>query len=376
MSKLFGLVGILWIGVSTAALAQLDDEQFFMYVASHAEENPAGIGLYKFDASDGSLTFLKAFNNPADAAYLAVGPNGQNVFSIHRGPSGGLVSAYYVDQQSGDLSFVNRRSTLGNGPCYVSVDSSGKFLFNANYAAGNVSSFHIEEQGFIGSPVSNIFHNGSSVNPDRQQGPHPHMILPAPEGDLVVVPDLGIDKIMVYELKDDGHLAPAYSPFADVDPGAGPRHFAFHPSMQYGYVLNELHASVTGFNLDKSTGKLETSQTVGILPDNFEGKNKSADIVITPDGQYLYATNRGHNSIAKIAIDTSSGKMTMLGTQSCGGDWPRAFVIDPTGKYLIVGNMYSGNTVVFKIDYATGNLEQVGEDTNFFGTQSLKFLPK
>lgn len=349
----------------------------YFYVSSPDPDHAAGIALFGLDAESGAMELIKEFEGIATSSYLALSSNGENLYTIthRRGEAHGEVSSFLILDGGKSLEFLNTRTTMGAGPCYVSLDNSGKYLMIANYSQGNVGTYALEMDGIIGGNISNSFHSGSSVNKSRQEAPHPHMILPAPEGNIVVVPDLGIDRIMIYELTEKGKLKPGLQPYATVKPGAGPRHFAFHPSLKYGYVLNELDASVTGFTFDRETGYMDHINTVAILPDDFDSENKAADIHITPNGEYLYASNRGHNSLAVLKINPETGQLQFLFHEDCGGSWPRAFAIDPTGKFVLAANKRSGNIVSFKIDYSTGHLVKSGEIETFPSPQCIKFIP-
>lgn len=349
----------------------------YFYASSPDYSHVAGVALFRFDAENGKIELIKEFEEVPTSSYLAVSSNGENLYTItqHRGEAHGEVSSFLILEGGKSLEFLNKRSTMGAGPCYISISNSGKYLMIANYSQGNVGTYALETDGIIGGNISNSFHSGSSVNKSRQEGPHPHMILQAPEGNIVVVPDLGTDRIMIYELTEKGKLKPGLQPYATVKPGVGPRHFAFHPNLKYGYVLNELNASVTGFTFDRETGYMDEINTVAILPEDFSTENKAADIHITPDGQYLYASNRGHNSLAVLKIDGETGKAEFLFHEDCGGVWPRAFAIDPTGKFVLVANKRSGNIVSFKIDYSTGRLIKSGEIETFPNPQCIKFIP-
>ncbi len=348
----------------------------FFYASSESGQHPHGIALFSLNNSTGEVSKIKEFKEVINSSYVAISNDGKYLFTIERPPKSknGLVSSFYILDEGKSLEFINSKEIPGSGACYISLSDSGNTLMVANYSQGNVVTFSVDEDGFIGDPVSNIYHQGSSVNKDRQESPHPHMILHAPKSNLVLVPDLGIDKIMLYHLSIDSKLSPALQPYAKVPEGSGPRHFAFHPSMKYGYILNELNATVTAFNLDPNEEELKLINTVSILPPDFKEFNKSADILVSCNGKFLYATNRGHNSVAILKIDESSGEVEYIKTVNCGGDWPRAFRMDPTGKFLLVANKNSGNIVVFQINENTGDLTFVSKNEGFPGPQCIRFL--
>lgn len=346
------------------------------YVSSHSDTHPAGIALYRLDTNTGAIKFIKEFSDVDNSAYLAISNNGQYLYTIRQDEktNTGIITSFLVLDDGESLFYVNERSSLGSGPCYVSISNDGAFLLTVNYRQGNVSSFRLENEGLIGAPVSNIYHMGSSVNKERQSSPHPHMIYPVDSSNMVVVPDLGTDKINLYALGEMGNLEPAFNPYVHVEKGAGPRHFVAHPTLKWGYVVNELNATVTSFEMDTQKGNLKEINTVSVLPETFSEFNKSADIHITPDGQYIYASNRGHNSLALLKVDQQDGSVEFIKTIDCGGDWPRAFAIDPSGKFVLVANKNNGNIVSFEIDYSDGDLKKVSEDNSFIGPQCIKFL--
>jgi 6-phosphogluconolactonase len=243
----------------------------------------------------------------------------------------------------------------------VSVDAKGKVLLAANYGGGSVTSVPIGADGRLGTPASVIQHKGRGADPRRQKGPHAHSINPDPTNKFAVAADLGIDKLLVYRLDTaKGVLTPHDPPFAKLAPGAGPRHLAFHPSGRFAYVINELNSTVTSFAY--GSGKFETLQTIGTLPQGFEGSNSTAEVLVHPSGKFLYGSNRGHNSIAIFAIDAGTGKLAVVGHEPVRGDWPRSFCIDPTGAFLLTANRRTNNVVVFRIDGKTGRLTATGHE--------------
>ncbi len=348
------------------------------FASSQSKEHPAGLALFSMDLTNGQITFVKEFDQVASSSYLGISRNGNYLFTIDHfpGKSQGEITSFYIIDGGKELEFISSKEIPGRGPCYVSQSDNGDYLMVANYSQGNAVTFSVSEEGFIGDVVSNVYHHGSSINKERQESPHPHMIIQVPNSSLVLVPDLGTDKIMIYNLSDDGNLSPALQPYLEVPAGSGPRHIAFHPSYQYGFVLNELSNSVTSFKADFEKEEFEKINTVSILPPDFSDFNKSADILVSPNGKFVYATNRGHNSIAILKINEESGAVSLVKTVSCGGDWPRAFRMDPTGKFLLVANKNSGNIVVFAMDDQTGELTPVSENNQFPGPQCIRFLDK
>ena len=286
------------------------------------------------------------------------------------------LAAYAINRINGDLSLLNHITGIGDGACYLSVNQAQTHVLTANYGGGDIRVFGLDKDGKITQQTDRIDHKGSSIRP-QQKSPHPHMILPAPKKNIFMVPDLGIDKVMIYKLnKRTGKLQLSGNEFAQTPEGAGPRHFVFHPKGKFAYVVNELEGSVTAFNYKAKDGSLDAIETVSTLPKDFEGEIFSADIHISPDGQYLYASNRGPNSMAVMKINPEDGTLDFLGTFTTGGNWPRAFGIDPTGNFMIVHNQRSDNVTIYKINKETGFTSKLKQEIEMKSPQCVKFLEK
>ncbi|PYV29314.1 MAG: hypothetical protein DMG22_23340 [Acidobacteria bacterium] len=239
----------------------------------------------------------------------------------------------------------------------MSLDKAGKFVMAANYTGGSVAVFPVLADGRLGEASAFVQHHGSSVNPERQEGPHAHSIAPSPDNRFVLAADLGLDRLLVYHFDPaQGSLKPNDPPFATVKPGAGPRHFAFHPGGRFVYTINEMGSTITAFSYDAMRGSLREFQTVSTLPKDFAGASDTAEIEVHPSGKFLYGSNRGHDSIAVFAIDDKMGTLTPVEHVPTEGKTPRSFAIDPAGSYLLVANQDSDNLVVFRIDARTGRL--------------------
>ncbi|MCC6152351.1 MAG: lactonase family protein, partial [Candidatus Hydrogenedentes bacterium] len=263
-------------------------------------------------------------------------------------------------EDSGELALINRASSVGAGPCHVAVAPSGKHVAVANYGGGSVALLPIDEKGALGKASAFIQHEGSSVNKDRQEGPHAHSVTFDASGKFLVVADLGVDKLMIYRYDAAAGSLTATEP-AVLKPGAGPRHTKFHPTLPVLYSVNELGNSVTVFSFDAASGATKELQTVGTLPSDFSGTNTTAEIRVHPSGKFVYVSNRGHDSIAVFGVDSGSGKLLGHGQTSTGGSTPRNFNVDPMGNYLIAANQKSENVVTFTVDGKTGVLKQVGD---------------
>jgi 6-phosphogluconolactonase len=290
------------------------------------------------------------------------------------GKKSGALSAFAVDQRTGELKLLNQQPSSGGAPCYVTVDQTGRFILVANYVGGNVAILPILGNGSLGEATDVKQDLGSSINLERQEGPHAHCILLDPSNRFAYACDLGTDKIMIfrYDMRR-GKLIPNGTPWVKVKPGAGPRHLTFHPGGEYAYVINELHATITVFAHNQAQGNLREVQTVYTLPPDFTVANTSADIHVSPDGQFLYCSNRGHDSIAAFKIDPQNGKLTFIAHESTGGKTPRNFAIDPTGEFLLAANQNSDNIVTFRRDRKTGLLRSTGHVAEVPSPVCLKF---
>jgi 6-phosphogluconolactonase len=339
----------------------------WVYVGTYTQGKSQGIYRFNLDLGAGKLTpagVTPGVNNPS---FLAIHPNRRFLYAVIEidnfgGQKSGAVSAFAIDAKTGNLTLLNQQPSRGGGPCHLTVDKGGKCVLVANYGGGSVAALPIEADGRLGAPTAFIQHEGKSANPRRQEGPHAHCILLDQANRLAFAADLGLDKILVYRFDAaKGTLVAHNPPAASVAAGSGPRHFAFHPSGRYAYVINELASTVTAFRYDSRKGALETLQTISSLPSGFSGNNSTAEIAVHPSGKFLYGSNRGHNSIVIYAIDEATGRLTLVGHQPTQGKTPRNFAIDPTGNYLLAANQDSDSIVVFRIDGKTGQLQPTGQ---------------
>ncbi|MFY0598311.1 MAG: lactonase family protein [Cyclobacteriaceae bacterium] len=347
------------------------ESSYFVYVASGDSKDGSGIGIYNWVPSKGELSEIVRDSAVVSSGYLAMDSTKEVLYSIN----GEKISAFKVDTKSGFISLINEVPQVGKGACHVSVSNDGQFLIVGYYSSGSLATFGLNENGSIGELKSQHQHTGSSINTSRQESSHVHQVLPVPNSNLILVPDLGIDKVMVYAIDEAGDLTLAPDQYNGyIKPGGGPRHAVVHPNGKYAYVLHELTGYVTGFQIDSKNGLKDTINTVSTLPDGFNDFNKSADIHITPNGKYLYASNRGHNSLAVCKIIPETGALVFAGTKSCGGDWPRAFGIDPSGDFILVANKNDNQISILKIDYSTGFFEKVGEVQTPLAPQGIRFI--
>ncbi len=352
----------------------------FVYIGTMVTGGEPGIYRFAFDTETGTLEPLGTTGGIDRPSFLALATDGEYLYAAGELGEGkertGGVAAYRIDRDSGELKLLNTRDTGGAGACYVAVDATGRCVIAANYSGGSVASFPVDPDGSLGERASFFQHEGSSVTP-RQKGPHAHSINPDPTNRFAIAADLGLDKLLVYRLDPDAAtLTPHDPPAADITAGSGPRHLTFHPNGHHAYAINELASTVTVLDWDAEAGTLTPTQTVGTLPDGFDGENTTAEVAISPGGRFLYGSNRGDDSLAAFAVDPDDGTLTPAGRTPTGGQQPRHFRIDPTGSFLIAANQKSNSLVVFRIDRETGNLTRVGDDVTVPTPVCVKFLPR
>lgn len=334
-----------------------------------------GIYVYSFDSKTGKLEYkneVKDINNPS---YLTISPDHKKVYAISESGGEGMVYAYDYDSSTGKLSFINKESAGGQGPCYVSIDKTGSYVFTANYGSGSLAAVPVLEDGSLDSSIQEIYNKGNLI--DGKEGPsRMHSAVISPDNNYLFAPNLGIDKIGVYHFDSKARSTPltaAEPEFINLPSGSGPRHFIFHPNGKYAYVIQELDGGITGF--DYKDGKLSAKQTVSILPAGFEGKFGAADIHISPDGKFLYGSNRiDINEIVIYSIDQNTGILSFVGRQSSLGRIPRNFTIDPTGNFLLAANQDTNNIILFHRDQKTGLLTPTGISLKIDRPVCLKFV--
>jgi 6-phosphogluconolactonase len=358
-----------------ALLAPAMFAQYVAYFGTYTRPNQSrGIYAYRFDAASGQLASLGLAAETVSPSFLAVHPNERFLYAVNEQNNGG-VSAFAIDGSSGLLKPLNQVSSRGSGPCHLALDRTGKWLFAANYNSGSVAAYPVHDDGTLGESSAFDQHAGSSVNPGRQAGPHAHGTFVSPDNRFLLIPDLGLDKVIVYRLDLAKGTLPANDPpFFKIAPGSGPRHLAFHPNGRFAYVVTEMGGNVVACRYDAKRGALEEAQTIDALPGDYTGVRSGAEIAVHPNGRFLYASLRVHNSIAAFAIDAATGKLTAAGRVSTGGKTPRGFAIDPTGAYLLAGNQDSDNVVIFRIDSRTGGLTATGQALAIASPVSIVFV--
>jgi 6-phosphogluconolactonase len=369
---------LLW--AVAASPAEGVGKSYLLYVGTYTKGESKGIYAFRFDAASGQATGLGVAAETVNPSFLTIDVSGKFLYAVneipdYKGAASGAVTAFSIDRSSGKLSRLNEVASRGADPCYISFDKTGKYLLVANYTGGNIAVFPVQSAGPLGESSAFVQHSGSSVNKQRQEGPHAHWIETTADNRFAIAADLGLDKLLVYHFDPArGGPTPNDPAFGAVEAGSGPRHVAFAPNEKFAYSVNELASTVTAFTFDAAHGALHSFQTISTLPKGFSGENDTAEIHVHPNGNFLFASNRGHDSIAVFSIDKITGRLTAVGDFSTQGKTPRNFEIDPTGSGLFVANQDSGNIVVFRIDPKTGALSATGQILNIPSPVSLKFL--
>jgi 6-phosphogluconolactonase len=376
-----GLLVALGLVAMFVAAAEKPSKYLF-YVGTYTEDGSKskGIYAYQYDGKTNQITSLGLAAETTNPSFVALHPNGRFLYAVnevgnYKGPNSGGVSAFSIDRATGKLTFLDEVASRGADPCYITVDKTGKYVLVANYTGGSVAVFPVLADGKLGEASAFVQHTGHGTNPERQEGPHAHSIDLSPDNRFAMVDDLGLDELLVYKFDAaKGSLAPNDPPFTKIDAGSGPRHFALRPDGKFAYVISEMGHTVTVFSNDAARGKLKVLQTITTLPKDFTGRNDDAEIVVHPSGKFLYASNRGDDSIAIYSIDQSKGTLAQVGRVPTGGKEPRSFEIDPTGSLLFAENQKSDNIVVFRIDQRTGQLTPTAQVLEVGSPVCLKFV--
>ncbi|HLW80286.1 MAG TPA: lactonase family protein [Terriglobia bacterium] len=361
---------LLLVGGAGSTLKGQGKNVYLVYVGTYTVRHSQGIYAYRFEARTGRLSSLGLAAESTSPSFLAADPTGRFLYAVnevasYQGKKSGAVSAFSIDRHTGRLTGLNEVSSSGPGPCFVSLDKTGKYVLVANYDGGSVAVFPVLADGRLGEATSFVQHEGSSADRERQSGPHAHSIEVSPDNRFALAADLGLDKLLVYRFDPaQGSLTPNQPDSAMVRGGLGPRHFAFHPSGKFVYLVSEMGSAVTAFSYDGASGTLHEIETISTLPKGFTGQNDDAEIAVHPDGKFLYASNRGHDSIAVFSIDPAKGTLTPIQDVPTQGKTPRNFSVDPAGSYLFAANQDSDTLVIFRIDVRTGRLTPTGQVVN------------
>ncbi|MEC3855577.1 lactonase family protein [Bacillus sp. WOD8 KX774193] len=348
-----------------------DNKEFIGYVGTYTKENSEGIYKFTLDTEAkkiSNVTLAAKLDNPT---YVTINRNNEYLYSVVKEGESGGVAAYSINSKTGELTEENRQVVEGASPCHVSVDSGNHTVVTANYHKGTIESFEVNEDGTINPTTSIMAHEGSGPNKERQEKPHAHYAGYTPDEKYVVGVDLGIDKIITYEIKDS--VLTEVNRLS-VNLGSGPRHITFHPNGKYAYVMTELSSEVIVLTYNPAEGSFTELQYISTVSEEFDENNQGSAIHISSDGHFVYAGNRGHNSIAVFSVDENSGKLTFVAHTSTEGNWPRDFVLDPTEKFLVATNEKSHNLVLFSRNESTGKLTLLQSDVAVPEPVCVKFL--
>ena len=386
-SKYFRTISCLTILLLVMALApsilrpaaRPAEQKYLVYVGTYTNHGSKGIYAFRLDSATGKLTSLGLAAETAEPSFLAVDSSGRFLYAAnetanYNGQPTGAVSAFAIDPKTGKLSFLNKVSSHGEDPAHVALDRTDRYALVSNYTGGSAAVFPVLKDGRLGEPTWFVQHHGSSVNPERQKGPHAHAIALSPDNRFAVVADLGLDQLLVYGFDAAKGTLGAKPQIVTASPGAGPRHLVFSSDSRFLYAINELQSTVATYSYDSATGALHELQTISTLPKGFSGSNTAAEIEIHPSGRFLFASNRGDDSIAVFAIDSLTGTLTQVETHATGGKTPRNFAIDPAGSWLLAANQDSEDIVVFRIDRKTGRLTPTGDLVQVPSPACLKFV--
>ena len=384
----FAAAGTMALTCADSLFGQASDgkksKEMLVYIGTYTsgKSKSEGIYIYKLNLETGALSPYKTVKTVVEPSYLTIDESKKFLYAVnetveYEGKKSGAVSAFSINQKTGDLTFLNKQATLGGAPCFVIVAENEKFVLVANYVGGNAAVFPIGADGKLGATVDLQQNSGTGPNKDRQEAAHAHSINLDHKNRFAYLCDLGVDKIFIYEFdKKTGKLkANPAQQFFQAKAGFGPRHFAFHPHKHYAFVINELNSSITALARDEDDGTLKEIQTVSTLPADFKGANTCADLHISPNGKFIYGSNRGHDSIAAFEIDEQTGKLEFIEHTSTQGKTPRNFAIDPSGKFLLAANQNSDSVVVFRMDETNGKLAPVGAPVAVPTPVCLKLIP-
>jgi len=352
--------------ICLAAVARAEGSSCWVYFGTSTTNSNKGIYRAKLDQETGELSPAVRAGDKADSQFLAFSPDKTHLYSLAEvsrlGKRSEAIEAYAVDASTGALNLIGERVVDGSEGCHISVDPSGRCVLTANYGDRYVEVFPILKDGTVGERSCQIFHDGSGPDKTRQETAHPHSINVDPSGRFAIVCDLGLDKVFVYRLDaEKGTLTPSDPAFVSVDPGAGPRHFAFHPDGKHAFVINEMAASITEFAWDASKGTLTPVTTIPILRKDYSGStNTAAEVVVAKSGNFVYGSNRGDDSLVVLSFDSDTGKMEFIQRMPDGVKVPRNYAIDPSGKWLVCANLKADTATIYGVDPQTGRLTLSG----------------
>ncbi len=352
-------------------------QNYYLFAGTYTSGKSKGIYVYQFNSNTGDVQWISNTDSCNNPSFITLSPNGNYLYAVNETgkETPGHVSAYSFNKKNGQLSFLNQQLSGGDDPCFVTTDKNGKWAVVANYSGGSLSAFPIRTDGSLQHYSQLIQHKGKSINKERQEKAHVHSAFFTPDYKFILSPDLGMDKTMTYKFNALLHhpLQAAAVPYTKSIPGSGPRHIAFNPNNKFVYIIEELSGTVKVCSY--KNGILKSIQTIATHPANYKGQPGSADIHISPDGKFLYASNRGdENNIAIFSINRANGKLTSIAYQPTAGIQPRNFIIDPSGRFLLVANQQTNNIVIFKRDEQTGLLQQTAQQVEIPNPVCLQLL--
>ena len=359
MRILAASLGVLLLAMSTLPSAAASRE-WIVFVGTYTRQASKGIYAYRLTSADAKLTPLGLAVETSNPSFLAVHPNQRFLYAVNENDTG-TISAFAIDSRTWKLKLLNTVSSRGSGPCHLALDTTGKWIFVANYNNGSIAALPVATDGTLGEAAVSIQHSGSSIDARRQSGPHAHSVNISPDNRFLAVTDLGLDEVLIYRFDAKaGSLTPHDPPAIKTTPGSGPRHLAFGPDGRFAWVVNEMSATVTALSYDRTLGKFTRAQDVSALPRDFGGTKSGAEILVHPNGKFLYTSNRGHDSIAifKLEGEVLSTSATWVPSR---GKTPRSFAIDPEGAFVVAANQGSNNLAVFRVDTKTGGLSPAGD---------------
>jgi 6-phosphogluconolactonase len=367
---------LIWL----ASLAGVPAKEFLVYFGTYTNHLSRGIYVSRLDADTGKFSMPKLAAETPDPCFLAISPDEKFLYAatsvrILNGEKTGAVSAFAIEKNSGALTLLNQKSSGGGGPCYVSVDATGKILLTANYGGGSVKSFLLNDDGSIGRDGTLIQFHGHGANTNRQSSPHGHFFATDPSNHFALACDLGTDQVTIYQLDATSATLRSNS-VASLPPGSGARHLAFSRDGKFAYIISEMACTITTFAWNSETGNLQERSAISALPPDVAVQNNftAAEIVVHPTGKYIYATVRGHDSVSVFAADEKTGALTFVQNISAAGKIPRGLGVDPTGHWLVVANQKTDNVTVFAIDAATGKLTPTDQKISIGAPVDVKFL--
>lgn len=345
-----------------------EQQRLLVFAGSYSEAEESGVYVYAFDEESGTLTLTDEFAGLKNPTFLNVDAERKLLYSIAEtvNPGGkkvGEAAVFAINAAKGEIRLINREITVDSTLCHIQRDVNSRYLTVTSYHGGMIGLFSITEDGKIGNMLDVQQHEGSSQHPERQDRPHPHSSFYSPDGRFILVPDLGLDRIISYSVDVANGKLVRHSEGV-LHPGAGPRHLAFHPNGKLVYVINEVDSTITSFTYDAEKGQLMVKETVSTLPADFTEENSCAEITVSADGKFVYGSNRGHDSIVVFAVDEQSGSLKLVQHVSVQGGHPRHFALTPNGRYLIAANRDTNNIVTFRVDQESGKLQFTGNNIN------------